>query len=107
MDPGPAVLWTGDAPAMVLENFINEACPKLKEITRAVIIYQFPHHGSAGSVSPQWLDEIGKSFPLLMSVISAGRSNAFGHPSPEALWRLPAKMISEGSYPFEASFEWR
>jgi hypothetical protein len=109
LQPGPAVLWTGDAPAQVLHQFLRDAKPRLTDVIQVAYMHQFPHHGSASSVSPRWLHAIGERWSKLypMSVISAGRSNSFGHPSPEALWRCPSIAVSEGSPSFEASLEWR
>ena len=106
---GPSVLWTGDAPTNVLEECLGAANERLSQLLNSVLIHQFPHHGSRTSVSADWISSLGKHWSnrYPMSVISAGRSNTFGHPSPEALWRCPSTVIHEGSPPFEASFEWR
>ncbi len=42
------------------------------------------HHGSRFSSTPAFLDRVGAQ----VSVISAGKSNPYGHPSPEVLDRL-------------------
>ncbi|MGC8722733.1 MAG: DNA internalization-related competence protein ComEC/Rec2 [Acidobacteriota bacterium] len=50
-----------------------------------------PHHGSATSSSPAWLDAVAPKVIL----ISVGRANRFGHPSPAVLARyasLPARV---------------
>lgn len=106
---GPGILWTGDAPKLVLQRFLDVANDGLTNAIETAYIHQFPHHGSSSSILPQWLNRIGDHWntPYPMSVISAGKSNQFKHPSPEALWRCPSIAVSEGSPPFEASLEWR
>jgi competence protein ComEC len=42
------------------------------------------HHGSRGASGDEWLDELRPS----AAVISVGRRNTYGHPSPDALARL-------------------
>jgi competence protein ComEC len=43
-----------------------------------------PHHGSAGSVETDLIETVHPA----LAVISVGRSNSFGHPTPEALEEL-------------------
>lgn len=110
LHPGPAILWTGDAPAAVLEELLSDAQDPLKESLSAVLVHQVPHHGSASSISLRWQEAIGNRWNrhnCPMSVISAGRSNRFGHPSPEIVWRSYSKVICEGSPPLETSWAWR
>jgi competence protein ComEC len=42
------------------------------------------HHGSRGASGDRWLDELRPT----AAVISVGRRNTYGHPSPDALERL-------------------
>jgi competence protein ComEC len=73
-----AVLLTGDISAEVE----HEILPRL---TRAPTrILKVAHHGSRTSSSPALLMEWRPQFAL----ISAGRGNTFGHPTPEVLRRL-------------------
>ena len=75
-----AVLLTGDISAEVE----REILPRL---TRAPVrILKVAHHGSRTSSSPELLSEWRPQFAL----ISAGRGNTFGHPTPEVLQRLSA-----------------
>ena len=51
-----------------------------------VDVMKVPHHGSGGSSTPAFL----AAFQPSTSVISCGRNNPYGHPSPRALARLEA-----------------
>jgi competence protein ComEC len=48
-----------------------------------------PHHGSATSSSPAWVDAVSPRIALL----SLGRGNRFGHPSPQVLSRYGARGV--------------
>jgi competence protein ComEC len=48
-----------------------------------ITILKAPHHGSAGSSSPAFIDSVRPD----VAIFSAGRRNPFGHPSPAALER--------------------
>ncbi len=52
-------------------------------------ILKIPHHGSRTSANAAFLKGVQPS----VAVISAGRDNAFGHPSQEVLERLKEKII--------------
>ncbi len=54
-----------------------------------VNVLKVAHHGSRTSSSEKWLDRIQPQ----VAVISAGRNNRFGHPSPEVLKRLAERGI--------------
>ena len=73
-----ALLLTGDIGADVERALIPSLIPA------RVRILKVPHHGSRTSTSPQLLDAWAPSLAL----ISAGRGNRFGHPTPEVLERL-------------------
>lgn len=49
-------------------------------------IVKMPHHGSAGSSGPTFVDRA----PPCLAVVSAGRANPFGHPAPEVVRRYEA-----------------
>ncbi len=54
-----------------------------------------PHHGSAGSSSAGFL----RSSAPCLAVVSAGRSNPFGHPAPEIVDRyrdVGARVVNTG-----------
>ncbi len=105
--PGPAMLWTGDAPSSTLNELLDDACASLREPLSAVVMHQVPHHGSTSSLSLRWFNEIGEKWNNSnwpSSVISAGRSNLFSHPSPEIVWRIQCHVVTEGSPPFQASW---
>jgi competence protein ComEC len=48
------------------------------------------HHGSRSATSDGWLDELAPH----EAVISVGRHNHYGHPTPEVLGRLAAHGIT-------------
>jgi len=50
----------------------------------SVTILKCPHHGSKYSSSPEFLEAVSPDF----TVVSCGRYNNYGHPSPETLDRL-------------------
>jgi len=51
--------------------------------TRAQVLV-VGHHGSAGSCTPGWLSAVNPK----VAIVSAGRGNKYGHPSPDVLDRL-------------------
>lgn len=77
------LLMTGDIEEEVEERLAAEwdAPP--------VNVLKVAHHGSRTSSSEKWLDRIQPQ----VAVISAGRNNRFGHPSPEVLERLTERGI--------------
>lgn len=52
-------------------------------------VLQVPHHGSRSSSTLELLRDVQ---PLL-AVVSVGEGNRFGHPAPEVLERLPARLV--------------
>ena len=70
-------LLTGDAEAITEEVLLN------KDIGTCQVL-KVAHHGSGYSTSAAWLRTIEPEIAL----ISAGRSNRYGHPDPETLARL-------------------
>ena len=52
-------------------------------------VYKVPHHGSATSSTSQFVSAVDP----LVDVISVGRDNRFGHPSPELLDRLDGDAV--------------
>jgi competence protein ComEC len=73
-----ALLLTGDIGADVERAVIPSLTPA------RVRILKVAHHGSRTSTSQQLLD----AWPPKIALISAGRGNRFGHPTPEVLQRL-------------------
>lgn len=80
---GRRVLMTGDME--------EEAEGRLTTEWKApsVDVLKVAHHGSRTSSNERWLDTIQPA----MAVISVGRENRFGHPSPEVLERLKDRQI--------------
>jgi competence protein ComEC len=73
-----SALLDGDAPSPVEEEAAAATGP--------VTVLKVGHHGSATSSSAAFL---ARAHPAL-ALISVGRGNTFGHPTPEALARLEA-----------------
>jgi len=76
------LLLTGDIEQDV-EKQLAATVPQVK-------ILKLAHHGGRHSNSTPWLEATGPRLAL----ISAGRKNPFGHPSPETLQRLSALGIT-------------
>jgi len=73
-----ALLLTGDIGAEVERALIPLLTPA------RVRVLKVAHHGSRTSSSPQLLD----AWRPAIALISCGRGNRFGHPTPEVLQRL-------------------
>ncbi|MEK7523212.1 MAG: MBL fold metallo-hydrolase [Patescibacteria group bacterium] len=90
------VLFTGDASPFVLGRLSHGAIKK-------VDILKVPHHGSKNGLTKKFLDLADPE----VAVISAGKSNSYGHPSKEVLDMLKAKSVKvrrtdvEGDIVFE------
>jgi competence protein ComEC len=78
------MLFTGDAPESV-EDRLGAEHP---EAVRAQVL-KVSHHGSASSTSRAFLSSVDPE----LAVISVGRTNLYGHPSPRVLLRLAARHI--------------
>jgi competence protein ComEC len=63
--------------------------PVLATDPAATTILKSPHHGSAGSSSPELLDALAPA----LAVVSAGRGNRFGHPAKATLDRYGVRGI--------------
>jgi competence protein ComEC len=73
-----AMVLTGDAGAEVERAIVPQLTPARTRILKV------GHHGSRTSSSPVLLEAWRPQFAL----ISAGRGNTFGHPTPEVIERL-------------------
>ncbi len=78
------MLFTGDAPGMVEDRLSHESGEEL----RAQVL-KVAHHGSASSTSRLLLRTVRPE----LAVISVGRGNVYGHPSPFVLGRLGERGI--------------
>ena len=54
---------------------------------RPAFVLVMPHHGSATSSSPPWVEAVSPRIAL----VSVGRGNRFGHPSPDVLGRYRSR----------------
>lgn len=80
---GWTLLLTGDVQEKGEKAFFQEI--QARDI-RGITVLKAAHHGSAGSTPEALLDQLA---PLL-TVISSGRNNRYGHPHAELLERLEA-----------------
>ncbi len=78
------MLFTGDVAGDVEDRLSVESADEL----RAQVL-KVSHHGSASSTSRLFLSRVQPE----LAVISVGRSNLYGHPSPRLLLRLAARGI--------------
>lgn len=83
-DGNISFLFPGD-----IEDEAEDDLLHLKERLKSDVI-KVPHHGSRTSLSETFLPEVSPA----VAVISAGRGNAFGHPSPEVLERLQGIRVA-------------
>ncbi|HCV43059.1 MAG TPA: DNA internalization-related competence protein ComEC/Rec2, partial [Bacteroidetes bacterium] len=92
-------LFTGDAETEAEEEMISRYGPFLKST-----LLKVGHHGSRTSSTEEFLDVVQPQY----AVISVGRYNRFGHPSPEVLTRLSgldaeiSRTDEEGAIIFES-----
>lgn len=73
------MLFTGDVPGEVEDRLSRERGADLH-----AQVLKVSHHGSASSTSGLFLESVQPQ----LAVISVGRGNRYGHPSPRVLWRL-------------------
>jgi competence protein ComEC len=78
------MLFTGDAPGRIEDRLADEDA----DAVRAQIL-KVSHHGSGSSTSRYFLASVQPE----LAVISVGRHNLYGHPSPRLLLRLAARGI--------------
>jgi competence protein ComEC len=77
---GQTEIWmTGD-----MEKEAEEAVLKISEFSTNQTILKVAHHGGATSTTNTFLEKIKPEY----AIISAGRSNRYGHPAPEVVERL-------------------
>lgn len=94
-----SVLLTGDAPTEVEEAMVGQAGPWEAQVLKA------GHHGSAHSTGARMLAVVRPRDV----VVSCGRNNVYGHPSPDVLARIRfagarvARTDREGDLVFEPS----
>ena len=79
---GFRVLFTGDAPFLVLNKLLEQDGLK-------TMILKIPHHGSKNGLTKKFLDLAGPE----VAVISVGKNNPHGHPAKEVLEMLQASQV--------------
>ena len=75
-----AFLFSGDAEALSEQEMLQGTLPLQADVLKV------GHHGSNSSSTAEFLQAVSPS----IAVISVGRDNDYGHPSPETLRRLQA-----------------
>lgn len=85
------VLWLryGEFDALFTADIGFPAESALASRVGPVEVLKVGHHGSAGSSGGPWLDQLSPR----VAVISVGKNNRYGHPSPAALGRLRERGI--------------
>jgi len=78
------VLFTADVEQDALIRMSRE-----EESARADLV-KVPHHGAGSSLQREWLDRVNPQY----AVISVGRHNAYGHPTPGVLQAYAERGIS-------------
>jgi len=71
-------LFTGDITSKTEEYLLNNKAPLQSDVLKV------PHHGSKYSTSDYFLEKVSPE----IAVISVGKKNSYGHPTPEVLQRL-------------------
>jgi competence protein ComEC len=80
---GGALLLPGDIERAGERALLDREAP----LEARVLV--LPHHGSAGSSSPEFLDAVGPALAL----VQAGEGNAYGHPDPGLLEELRRRGV--------------
>ena len=83
------VVRLGSRSAMFTGDIEEDAEAALRGRLPRVDLLKIAHHGSRSSSSAAWLAEVR---PWL-AIVSAGRENRFGHPSPDVLGRLAGRRV--------------
>jgi competence protein ComEC len=79
------MLFTGDVPGQIEDRLGDEDA----DAVRAQVL-KVSHHGSHSSTSRHFLSSVQPE----LAIISVGRRNLYGHPSPRVLLRLAARGIA-------------
>lgn len=104
-----SIMLTGDAPEKT-EKYLVELESGLSSTSTAHLnsdILKVGHHGSKTSTSQDFLQKVLPKY----AVISAGKNNSYGHPSPEVTDRLTQNKIpilgtyEQGTIVFESNGE--
>jgi len=79
---GVSFLFTGDAGVRAERTMTARYGAFLRST-----VLKVSHHGSAGATSAEFLDRVQPRLAL----VSVGRNNGYGHPSPDVIMRLAAR----------------
>jgi competence protein ComEC len=85
---GASFVFTGDMDVSAEKSLIGEikqsGSDRAGLLSTRIDVLKVAHHGSKTSTSEQWLSELNP----VVSVISVGQSNSYGHPNQEVVGRL-------------------
>ncbi len=81
------VFLTGDAPEVVQQDLVNFNDPDLE---KTCSVFKVAHHGSKTGTSEKLLEQIKPK----LAVISVGKYNKFGNPTPQTIEKLSKAGIS-------------
>lgn len=87
-------MFTGDADQNAEADFLESLTPTEKQRLAGIDVFQAGHHGSATSNCQEFLELIQPTYV----VVSCGKDNSYGHPTPEFLQRvsnLPHNGVSD------------
>lgn len=82
---GPSFLFTGDMEEKAEADFLR----KYKHVDWGEPILKVGHHGSKTSSAPPFI----KALNPRLAIISAGRNNRYGHPSPEVMATFAEQQV--------------
>jgi len=80
---GVRLLFAGDAGRFAEENMLTSGCNLRAQVLKVA------HHGSRRASSAEWIKAVNPK----AAIISVGRGNQFGHPSPATLHALEANGV--------------
>ena len=84
-----SMLFTGDTTAEDERLFSSDLSVRERIPENGISVLKVAHHGSSSSTTDEFLD----CFRPAAAVISCGRNNRYGHPSPEVTERLKKRGI--------------
>jgi competence protein ComEC len=84
-----SMLFTGDTTAEDERLFSSDPSVRKRIPEKGISVLKVAHHGSSSSTTDEFLD----CFRPAAAVISCGRNNRYGHPSPEVTERLTERGI--------------
>lgn len=87
-------LFTGDAGTSVEEDLISSLSTTERDRFSNIDVYQAGHHGANNSNSQEFIDLTTPDYV----VVSAGKNNKYGHPTPEFIEKINGYNHSSSDY---------